>query len=463
MSPKVKIKKVDPPKGSEFQAWEKNFFNNNKEKLNCDKCNHTKIINHGIGGNLSQMGFRLIQTECASCGVRSRVEKLLKYSNQEALLQEYNQKMKEFNTLARPISFNQGARVSPQGGNLVSNQKDQNSSSISQILMKKRKVTTDRVINIEKDHQSTKLTETNPNIQDDSKSPEMKAILKVVTELKEQLAKKDEQIHRLIQQVERLSGKQAEQTSTPKIGGLFTFTVPQNNLNTDISKAGTRTNVGSLKENATKTNKQTSYADITKKNRPLKKKKSTNIKSVARKCWGEKEEPLEFMRFHIELSDSRPLRKCKSKRMKQKLVYAIIKSMGIRKHIILATPVGNSRLEIYAIDSLRGEMLDILDEKKIRYTLAPNLLEKPAYDNAKDVEKDFISRRLGWLYYHAKLQNLKKAILQGLNQEIQEKIKEFIPDYIQKNAITEDAPEVIEIADMDVCDSNLQTGAQHHE
>jgi hypothetical protein len=206
-----------------------------------------------------------------------------------------------------------------------------------------------------------------------------------------------------------------------------------------------------------------SYAEVTKRNRKPATKKPKNIRSVARKCWEEKEAPLEFTRFHLELNDSRPLRQCTSKRTKKKLVYAILKSIGIRQHVILATPIGNSRIEVYSIDTLRESMLDILDDRKIKYTVAPNIMKQPEYENAKPINMELVTNRLGWLYYHAKLQNLKKAILDRVPQDLIATITNYLPEYKKTNLITEDAPEVIEIADMDVCESNLQTGAQHHE
>jgi len=471
---KIPSKRAEPPGGGDFAAWEKFFMQEHKNKLICDGCYAKSITSHGVGGNKSQMGYRLIQTRCSECGKSSRVETLLKHSQLDILLEEYTNKVKETNQLPRPAPSTKRALVQK---NLTLRAKAKSTPATSSTAEAAPVVvTSSSTANIEtegtEDTQDAKETAETPLVtaQESKQAQQMKELIGLMIKQQEQLSSQQKQIDLLTAQLKQLlTNRTTETKTTPAITAVVTPKTNNSTKNTTVPKMQTtgKEAVDSPAKTSSKNKETKTFAEAVKMNLPKKTKmKENKLKRIAKQMWEPKEVPLEFTRFHIHLNDSRPLKKCKSKNEKRRVIYACLRSMGIRNHIIHASPVGNSIIEVYSIDKMREDMLDILDEKGIKNTLAPDLMKKPNFQNAKEVDRTLLIKRLGWIYFHATLQNLKKAVIQDMATDIQDEIIRYIPEYItnKEKQTTEDAPEVARHADMEVCEiTEIECAPAHHE
>jgi hypothetical protein len=175
-----------------------------------------------------------------------------------------------------------------------------------------------------------------------------------------------------------------------------------------------------------KPTKPATYAAAVKK-----KAAPSKIKRLAARMTAPREAPLQFQRLHIRVSDTRPLKMAATRQEKQKLIQAFLKHQDMRKSVFIASPIGNSIIEVYVRQDHLAQIQEKLDKDKIRHETI-DLVKPAAYPGAPALDYELLVKRLGWLYYHARLSNLRAAILEDLPQQTQDAICTYVPPYKAK-------------------------------
>jgi hypothetical protein len=151
--------------------------------------------------------------------------------------------------------------------------------------------------------------------------------------------------------------------------------------------------------------KPKSYAEVTS---PRSRKA---WKRVTASLVKERTEPLQFKKIHIRITDSRPLKRCKSAKEVNELLRQLLKHIGIEHLCPLYSKIGNSILEVYVPANSLRDVIGTLEMKKVEI-----LFESKA------------AKRLAFLYKRARLVNLKKCVLEGFDEAFVQKILNYVTE-----------------------------------
>jgi hypothetical protein len=382
--------------GEEFvpevlQAFEKEFFKTNKGKFICLKCKSHDIVSNGIAGNPNQFGVKLIQAICKNCNNRKRLAEFMSDSTFQVEWDEYSSRMRvpiarsATSQLSVENSQSQNVEIDIEEEVPVSGSQD---NALSQILIR-MKLLEDKVLKLEQENEAVKAEN---------------AILK------EQNALYKKQLDHIRREEEELDAA-AEKVA---------------------QELGMTSEVEIVKEKpAPKTFAAVASTSVTsgvKKGYTIKGKgKSKQVKKRATQLFTPVGDALSFARIQIKIMDTRPMKKAKNAKEKNAVINAALKQIGIRDDTILFSMIGNSVVELYIKANKEEEVLTKLNEKNIEVERQVNPMSVPTFATLK--EEKLVSR-LGWLYYHSKLINLKNCILEGLTGIIKEKVIGYVPAYL---------------------------------
>jgi hypothetical protein len=129
--------------------------------------------------------------------------------------------------------------------------------------------------------------------------------------------------------------------------------------------------------------------------------------------------PLEFVRIHFKSGDARALKRARTAAEANATIRELCRAAGIKKEVFLHSKIGNSMIEIYVPkESKEWTILNLRDKGLVvETTFDPT--QRPEYAAADMAQtREFIVKRLTFLYKRARLVNLKSCILDGYNEDI---------------------------------------------
>jgi hypothetical protein len=138
-------------------------------------------------------------------------------------------------------------------------------------------------------------------------------------------------------------------------------------------------------------------------------------------------DPLEFARIHVKV-DAREMRRARDRNCLDRTVKEIYRHAGVpQRDVFLHSTIGNSIVELYVPALARDYIAGSLKMKGVPVEDSFDPTQVPTYGRITQEEaKDFIVRRLAFLYRRARLVRLKACVLSGFNEEICEAVKEAV-------------------------------------
>lgn len=178
------------------------------------------------------------------------------------------------------------------------------------------------------------------------------------------------------------------------------------------------------------TTKEKKTAEDEKK---AKAKEAKKFRNKGARLFREVGEPLRFLRYHVHLTDKRPLRLAKSGKDKTRILRAMCKELDINKHVYAISLIGTSIAELYVREDESGWVDDRLAEKNLTFMEEPDVLAASPFARTENVE-GIVAKRLAHLYLTVRLLNLKECILRGLPEAMKTEILKIVDEKL--NAAT---------------------------
>lgn len=136
------------------------------------------------------------------------------------------------------------------------------------------------------------------------------------------------------------------------------------------------------------------------------------------------EEPLEFAKVHVKMTDSRQLKKCKSSQETNQLIGEAIRHIGARRETFAFSKIGNSMLELYVPAKKLDEVKETIKRNGAVVEEGFDATAIPVYTRqTAEQAKAFAIRRLAFLYRRATLVNLRSCILSGFPEDVQQAVR----------------------------------------
>jgi hypothetical protein len=122
--------------------------------------------------------------------------------------------------------------------------------------------------------------------------------------------------------------------------------------------------------------------------------------------------PAAFRKMYVKITDSRALKKMKNMGQTTALIREVMRSTGLKKHVIRFSLIGNSVLELYYFADHHDDVIDRLDEHGIfiLHGFDPSLI--PQHGVAINADEQAF-KRLSHLYRTTTLVKLRETILEG--------------------------------------------------
>jgi hypothetical protein len=404
---------------SEFPKWEIDFFNYAKAKyvLKCMKCESTMMMNAGQAGNhISGQTFSCIQIQCRNrttitkedgttgkCGVKRRLADVLQFNNLPGLVKLYEEAYAKVSKAEEKFA----ARLASS----KAKKEAKNTTTAKNTVRKPPKIiessSEDEYTNSDSDDED--LTEVgNEHIKklEDENNNLKKQLNEIMEKLKISEAKVENLEIQLKEKNEEL--KPIENPAKPKEGQVTKESNPKTKKDKEDSDSKWTTVVKRKLEKTIKPKKSTP-----KKNQESLTRMITPVG-----------EPKEFNRVHIRLTDSRALKYCKSMKEVTEILRNLLESIKIKHLVVDFSLIGRSVLELYTTKEKNQELVETLKKSKASIIENFDLSLAPTFGKGIDTEEKLV-KRLAYIYVRNKLKNMRKAILQGIKEETQERIKEM--------------------------------------
>ena len=455
-------------KEQSFEEFEKSLFLQVRDDLQCVNCKSSSLGNHGVGGDANQFNVRLIQVKCKKCGRKMRLKDLLIKANLSQEVKAYEEKLIE-NKVKKPkkeqkdiiskfvkvidnfIVKEKTELVIPDKATVVVCEPDLDGPSKQEenkeILMLKE----ENYKLLESISQLAILVKQNRELiaQLNSKLRESKANESFKTTKREDKTVTAQNNLNFNKESTPVStkGKPIQVPTVGKEGKML----PKGSTNdkTRIIDSKLQVNYqekghgqrffsgkGKLesqdqKSETNQTNEiapdqkgnEETWSQVVRKHRPRKEKvkessiSNTAIKRMAVGLTKKRREPLEFVRLHIEIYDTRSIKRAKKEMQVAKLVWTLLKMIGIARWTLEYSLIGNSILEIYVKANNLNSVKETLAEKEMNLIEEFDIATKPTHAQTDDY-KSLLVKRIKFLYGRARLVNLRKCILGGLPEEI---------------------------------------------
>ena len=150
----------------------------------------------------------------------------------------------------------------------------------------------------------------------------------------------------------------------------------------------------------------------------------TRLQKLAKKAVAKPRDPLQFEKVHFVVNDNRPFKECKSASETIALIWAMLKELKIRNHVIEVSKVGGSVVELYVKKTRVEAVKVILKRARCQVFLDYNVLAIPDHSKkTADFYQEKVVKRISHLLFRAPLVNLRVCMLDGLPVEIQREIQ----------------------------------------
>lgn len=472
----------------EFEAWELEFFHTHKEALRCPLHPDSNWKNYGVGGDANQFQVRLMQVGCAACKKKIRVKSALTASERPDLVEIYEKKteLQKRNFIKEKEKLQK--KMAPKRSSLeafgftatkVNIRKEEEevepAPKILATMVSKRIVA--RKPEGEDDFVQT-VTRTLENSPDllAAENAELRAtVLQLSKDISQLTSKLDafmageaiwkDKVQELTAALDakneigrekageiggksKMDAREDQRKFVEVVNTCFSGIDastrkkraeelkgleknPGGGIRGGISTGSDQKIVGTSKAQAAgaKTGENGTWTEVVKKHRPRnnavtpKAAKTKNYLKNILRAGKPKSEPLEFSRLHIMLRDTREVKKFMKKGRLYDFLWDFTRALGIKKWVLDVSIIGSQIVEIYVRTDAVMRILDICEAEKVVVEEFFDLNAVPVFGRIKDIRRRMV-RRLSFIYRRAALINLRKCILEGLPEDIQNAIKD---------------------------------------
>lgn len=453
--------------GQKFSTFEVNLIDHYKGTVKCPECEGVVYCKGGAGSpNVFGVAAKRIKCKNNSCAKTFSIINFFTAINMPNVVAEYEKFKNECLTTLQQIKAGKEGKKKQQSSLKNFFTADQAKTAGDQ-TMKDSEETEDVIMedNTEKmnDQEETEEPaegEDKPADTDENVNPLMEMSDKdIIAALLEDNKKKDSTIKLLQQEMQQLKAqmKLLMQKNTAQVKAVTVDSTKkvietpkkvqkekqQKKTDEVIVVEGPETWVGVAVKNAPPTKvKGTSVpasAPTTKEKKTAEDEKKAKAKEAKKfrnkgaRLFREVGEPLHFLRYHVHLTDKRPLRLAKSGKDKTRIVRAMCKELDINKHVYAISLIGTSIAELYVREDESGWVDDRLAEKNLTFMEEPDVLATSPFARTENVE-GIVAKRLAHLYLSVRLLNLKECVLRGLPEAMKTEILKIVDEKL--NAAT---------------------------
>lgn len=406
-----KLKRIQEKlRGAEVQ-----FHVQQKTRVKCanPECGGN-LVSCGVGGNPNSGGLRMLQFKCTKCGVKKRMATLLKELNEPELLKTYEDMVYEHNfeaieLLTKPrrestlMDFWGNTQESSEAvGETARTASDEIECTP---IDTRADLQTGGKNAVEGPEASTlpglavngNATRSNSHANENDAEYWKKKYMENEKMLKDNEKKLNDlmaQMEEMKQNIAKLSGNVPASEETE---GIKKTNAPKKDV---LSATPAENN---------------SYAAMVKK--PAANRKN-HFQKEAKKFTKVAGPPLEFAKIYYKVNDSRPLKKCKTAKEVKQLLNAHKKSIGINSEVFMISKIGNSVIEIIVPKNRKYYVRSILEENNLMILDDFCVANNSQYANNNSNYRQKMVKRITFQLKIARLQNLKKAIRNGIPADI---------------------------------------------
>jgi hypothetical protein len=436
-------------------------------KLRCPKCEASRFANKGVNGNPSQGNIQRISLICrdyllkreveagettVGCGVSHRLEPILIHSGlQDAALYLANELktcqqsslQKKFGAQSaitahfKPISKPATAPTALATSANVTGVSTKDHRAPSGPIAAPATVSPELPRAILKRRKSESDTETPPacattsvaqiSTSDLMYQTQLAQVMSVLRELKQEMAllRKENEILRNKMNSRSVSPARREQRATPSPSRGRSNKAPNRSPSPAANRSVTFRDVSQAEDTPFRV--AASYAVVAAAApRPAVSQK--RHKSLASKMLRPKTTaPATFGKLYIRVEDSRALKRCRNMQEVNQTIRTSLKSLGINPLVFRFSKIGNSLLELYYADDDEIAITLRLRQHGIQFTYdMPTVRPGVQIQLPPEVLATKTVNRLSRLYARANLVNLKKTILQGHPDDIQQRVLDAV-------------------------------------
>ncbi len=420
------------------RAAEQQFWSQQKARLKCANADcgggFRDLSSAGVGGNPNPGGISLLQIKCAKCNSKKRIGSILKALGATDLAADHEKLISEFQDQAMTLLESRKPR---KASTLLDYFPAQGSSAPCEVGDSSTNMerTTSDVPSTEKSVQpmvsednedvpeasSSRLplgkgTTTKTNIDTvkstlyDANTTEIDWKMLYMKQV-ETTNKLITEIHELKELVTALMNEKPKNTGKSPLKSILKRPnePKQVTINT-IDPTGSNVQIA---PNVVTENSVKSYAAAAKKS-PSDRKKF--LKRQAQKLNRVSGPPIEFTKIHYQVQDSRPFKKCNTRREITTLIREHLKSIDIMQHVFMFSKIGNSVIEIIVPKSKKYLVHSYLEENNLRII---DDFSPTANPHAIDSNyKMAMARRIAFQLKLAGLQNLRRVIRAGIPDDV---------------------------------------------
>jgi hypothetical protein len=171
---------------------------------------------------------------------------------------------------------------------------------------------------------------------------------------------------------------------------------------------------------------KTTYATVAdrgQQRRQQEAKKPLTNKSLSRlaeRSIQARKEPKEFVKIQAKLNDTRPMKKARG-RDKYRLIWGIVKRLGIRSHVIEVSKIGNSVIEIYVLAEAADTVRTAITNTEMELVVVDPLVNRGELRKSQKAAES-ATYRLANLLSRTRLVKLRECILKGLPVAFQQEV-----------------------------------------
>lgn len=409
---------------AKYKNLEMNIFAEVRAILSCTTCGTVgTIASCGIGGAANQMGFARKQYRCTqpSCSQKKRLEEYLK--TKEARIQDAAKKYSEdyasiLQEYAKAKAKGKGTKTNLMQPKLqfapAKRPREENAPETPEPKQKQKIHRAEEHSEAAPAPQETAPQEPNQTLMD-----LLKNLTETIAAIQKDMATRDAKYEELAKEFrafrEITTNKKEVPTTKPAAPdagkNLETKKTNETNPKTTNANVGPKTYAQASKPTAEQAKNQIK----TKKQivRIRRKRNETVDKILAQPT-----QPIEFSKIFIQLGNVSEFKKTRTIKEKLALERDIVKRLGIKKYVFINKRIGN-HLEIYFPESELTTIMNALEKCDARITEDVDVMNIP--DFIQDTDKAFERNvnRIGGMLSNAKLQNLRKKILEDLDSDVQ--------------------------------------------
>jgi hypothetical protein len=423
------------------RAAEQQFWTQQKERLKCANADcdggFRDLSSAGVGGNPNPGGISLLQIKCAKCSSKKRIGSILRALGATDLAAEHEKLVSEFQDQAFALLEARKPRKAPT---LLDYFPAQGSSAPCEVgeLPTHTERTTSDVTSTEKSVQPM-VSEAIEDVPEASSSrqPLGRGTINktnVENEISSFIVANNDEIdykmlylqqvettNKLVAEVQELkelvttlmNGNAKKTGESPPKTILRRPTAPKQVAIVRTATADANEPNGQNASNLVNENSNKSYAAAAKK-APLDRKKF--LKKQAQKLNRVSGPPIEFTKIHYQVQDSRPFKKCHSRREITTIIREHLKAINIMPHVFMFSKIGNSIIEIIVPKSKKYLVHSYIEENNLRIIEDFSPTANPhAVDSNYKLK---MANRIAFQLKIAGLQNLRRVIRAGIPDDV---------------------------------------------